>query len=98
MEAVNTIGAKVGDRILLHFKSGDLIKVTFLLYVFPVLMLLLGAVVGQHSATSLNVDSSTLSVALGVAAFCFAFWYVRIKSKKMAANNAYRPKIIRVLK
>ena len=35
VEAVNVAGARVGDQILLRIESGAVLKVSFLLYIFP---------------------------------------------------------------
>ena len=43
VDAVNSVGAQVGDRIMLYFETGSLLKATFLLYIFPILCMLLGA-------------------------------------------------------
>ena len=48
VKAINQAGAKVGDRIVLLFETSSLLKATFLLYVFPILLLIIGAAIGQE--------------------------------------------------
>ena len=43
---LNPIGA-IGDRIVLKMDSSRLLKATFLVYMFPILMLILGAGAGE---------------------------------------------------
>ena len=45
VKAINAAGAKVGDRIVMSFETASLLKATFLLYVFPILLLIIGAAI-----------------------------------------------------
>ena len=95
--AVNEAGTAVGDRILLSFESSSLLKVSFLLYVFPVLVLLVGAIIGQQIGSVIGVSDSVSSAAVGFLAFLIAIWFIKAKANKLAQHNEYRPKIIRIL-
>ncbi|MEJ2166242.1 MAG: SoxR reducing system RseC family protein, partial [Desulfobacterales bacterium] len=65
VEVINEVGAKVGDRIVLSFETGSLLKATFLLYVFPILLLILGAVIGQETASYLDFNPSGFAAVTG---------------------------------
>ena len=54
VEAINTAGARIGDRVVIGFETASLLKASFLLYVFPILGLILGAFIGQTAAPLLN--------------------------------------------
>ena len=58
VKVINEVGAKAGDRIVLSFDTGSLLKATFLLYIFPILLLLLGAVIGQETASYFGFNAS----------------------------------------
>ena len=98
VEALNDVGAKVGDRIVISIDSAALLKVSLMLYVFPILLMLIGAALGQKLAPVLNLNPSALSAALGITCFVIAFWVIRIRSKKMARKKEYQPRVIRILK
>ena len=98
VEAVNSVGAKEGDQIVMHFKSTSLFKVSFLLYIFPILLLILGAVIGQKIATLMGSDSSVASILLGFGGFLLSVWYIRVKGRHLAQDDRYRPRIIRILR
>lgn len=98
VEAYNDAGAVVGDRILMRLASGALLKVSFMLYVFPILLLMLGAILGQALAPALELDPSSFSPLLGGVCFVLAFVVIRVRSGRMARKNEYRPRIVRVLK
>ena len=97
VEALNIAGAQVGDRIVLHIETASLLKASFLLYVFPILCMLLGALLGHHGAPSLQLDPSLVSVVLGLVGFGMAFAIIRRRQQSMARTNAYKPKIIRIV-
>jgi sigma-E factor negative regulatory protein RseC len=98
VEAFNDARAVVGDRIVLRVASGALLKVSFMLYVFPILLLILGAIVGQILGPAFHYDSSSFSLLLGGVCFGLAFILIRLRSGRMARKTEYRPRIVRVLK
>jgi sigma-E factor negative regulatory protein RseC len=98
VEVLNDVGAKAGDRIMLGIESTTLLKVSFLLYIFPVLLMLGGAAIGQHIALSNDMDVAGLSVLFGFLSFLIAFYLIRLRGKKMARNQAYQPRIIKILR
>ena len=97
VKAINAAGAKEGDRILLLFETSSLLKATFLLYVFPILLLIIGAVLGQEMAPRLDFSPSGLSALTGFSFFFTAVLIVKIRANKMALKKEYRPKVIKIL-
>ena len=97
VEAINEAGAREGDRILLLFETSSLLKATFLLYVFPILLLIFGAVLGQAMAPRLDFSPSGLSAMTGFSFFFAAVLVVKTRANKMARKNEYRPKVIKIL-
>ena len=98
VDAINEAGAKVGDRIVLNLETGPLLKVTFLLYVFPIILLIIGAAIGQRIATMLGMDSSGLSVLVGFTFLFAAVLFIKLKANNLAKNDKYRPTIIKIIK
>ncbi|UCD80657.1 MAG: SoxR reducing system RseC family protein [Desulfobacterales bacterium] len=97
VKAINEAGAKVGDRIVLSFETGSLLKATFLLYVFPILLLILGAVIGQEAAYYLELNPSGFAAVVGFLFFFAAVLIIKIKANQLAKKNEYRPKIIKIV-
>jgi sigma-E factor negative regulatory protein RseC len=98
VEAVNRVGAKAGDRVVLEIKTSPFLKATFLLYVFPILCMMLGAVLGEKVAPKIGMGGNALSVLLAFAFFFFSIWVVKAKGEKMGKKEAYHPAIIRIIK
>jgi sigma-E factor negative regulatory protein RseC len=96
--ANNSANARVGDRVVISFQTGSLLKAMFLLYLFPILCLLAGAVIGNNFAYTLQMDSSVSSAIIGFLFFGGAVVFVVAKGNKMAKKDEYQPKIVRILK
>jgi len=97
VKAINEAGARVGDRIVLSFKTSSLLKATFLLYVFPILFLIIGAAVGQEMAHKFDFNPSGFSAITGFSFFFAALLIIKTTANKLARKNEYRPKIIKIL-
>ena len=97
VKALNTAGARAGDRIVLSFETSSLLKATFLIYVFPIILLIVGAALGQLLAPLMAFNPSVLSVLLGFAFFFTALFIIKARANKMAKKNAYQPKITKIL-
>lgn len=97
VEVVNEVGAQVGDRILIDFKTSAFLKVTFMLYVFPIICLTMGAMLGLRVAADYGYDPSACSAILGFAGFFVSVAIIRVAGRKMATMKNYRPKIAKVL-
>ena len=96
VEAINTAEAQVGDRIVLNIKTASLLKATFLLYVFPILAMIAGAVLGQTVADFRGIDPSGLSALFGFLFFGLAFIAIRITGRRLSKNISYQPEIIKI--
>ena len=97
VKALNLVGARAGDRIVLSFETKSLLKATFLIYVFPIIFLVVSALFGQMLAPFISVNPSALSVLMGFSGFFAALLIMKTRANKMAAKNAYQPKITKIL-
>jgi len=98
VEAVNPVGAKMGDRVVIGFETSALVKISFLIYIVPIISMILGAIIGQKIALSYHYNGSVLSAIVGFLFFFLAFLFIKSTGNKMAKKNEYRPKIIRIIK
>ncbi|MFZ5564545.1 MAG: SoxR reducing system RseC family protein [Thermodesulfobacteriota bacterium] len=100
VEVANPVDARVGDRVMVSFQTASLLKATFLIYMFPIICLMIGAGIGVRLSQEgvFAMDQSSLSALTGFGAFVLAVIYVRIRGNRMAREDQYRPSIIRVLR
>jgi sigma-E factor negative regulatory protein RseC len=97
VEAINQVGAQVGDIIQVYMNTSSLLKAAFLLYVFPILCMMAGGAAGYLLTGRLGLDSPLLPVGTAFGCFALAMILVRIRAGRMAFNIEYRPKITRIL-
>ena len=96
VEVMNPAKAKVGENVVIAFETGSLFKLSFLIYVFPIISMIAGAVTGEKLAPAYQMDSSILSVITAFLFFTFAFLIIKLAEKKLSDKIEYRAKIIRV--
>ncbi|MCU0597911.1 MAG: SoxR reducing system RseC family protein [Desulfobacterales bacterium] len=98
LEADNPINAQVGDRVTVALKTGKLMTASFLLYIFPILMMIAGALLGDHLAKTYPSDPSMMAAGLGFLFFFVAFGLVKLKDMQAKKSGGFRPEIIRISK
>jgi|TARA_B100000315_G_scaffold98904_2_gene90878 sigma-E factor negative regulatory protein RseC len=97
VQVINPVGARVGDRVVIGFKTESLIRVSFLLYIFPIFSMILGAVIGHKLATIVSGNQSGFSAVFGFLFLFLAFVIVKFTGDKLTKKDKYQPKIIRIL-
>lgn len=97
VEVLNTAGAGEGDRVVLTFESGSLLKATFLIYVFPILVMIGGAFFGQEVAESLQMNEKVVPVVFAFLFLGAALFLVKRTGNRMALQDRYRPRISRIV-
>ncbi len=97
VEAVNLVNAKAGDIIQISMDNAALLKATFLLYVFPIICMLIGAFVGNSAGKAIGANPSAISAAVGIICFIAAMVLVRKQAGYMALKLKYKPKITRII-
>jgi sigma-E factor negative regulatory protein RseC len=97
VEAINMADAQVGDLIQLAVSTGSVMKAMFLLYLFPILCMLTGGAAGNWMAPRMQINPSVMAAIGAMACFVISLIFVRILGQRMGRDDAYRPKIIRIL-
>lgn len=91
----NTLNVQKGDQVVIGLETKPLLFLTFLLYVFPVIMLITGAVIGNIAAPIFSIDSSLCSIFSGFLLFFIAFFILRKKNKTLSRQPQYKPFLVR---
>ena len=96
VQVSNTINAREGDRVVIGFKTAPLLKLTFMLYIFPIILLIAGAATGQSLAPRFGTDPSLTSLLAGLASFALSFIIIRTISNRLSNNKEFKPFLIRI--
>lgn len=91
--ASNEVGAKVGDRVVVGMNESALFKGTLLLYLFPLLLLFVGAVAGSALAVTAEVKDG-YSVAGAFIGLVVGFIGLKLLSSKMGLGRQFQPVIL----
>lgn len=95
---MNTVNARLGDRVLVYFDTSKLYKLSFLLYVFPIIIMIVGALIGERVAENFHGNPSTYSAFFGLFFFIGAMVVVKLMDKKAGKTGKYRPQIVKIRK
>lgn len=97
VQVINNIGARIGDRVRILLDSGKLFNIWFLIYIVPILMLLMGALLGEEISKYIGINHSAGAVVVGFAFFCLGFVILRLRSNAIAGKAAYQPRISKII-
>ncbi len=97
VSALNPIGARVGDRVVLKMDTLPFLKGTFLVYMFPILLLVGGAAIGEWVSLVSNLPSPLPSVFFAFGGLAAGLLFMKRVANRLAQKDAYRPRISRVI-
>jgi sigma-E factor negative regulatory protein RseC len=95
--AINPIGARVGDRVVLKMDSAAFLKGTFLIYMFPVLLLVAGAALGEWTSAAFDLHPPLPSILFGFGGLAVGLVLMKMIATRLARRDEYRPRISRVI-
>ena len=98
VEVHNLVGAQVGDEVKIATSTRSFLQSSLLLYIFPLVALLVGAVSGQLLGESLvsGPDPNLLSAIIGLGFMAGAFLIIKVGSRAIPAAN-FMPRITEIL-
>jgi sigma-E factor negative regulatory protein RseC len=92
VEALNTVGAKVGQVVQMEMNDTQILFAAFLVYIIPLVMLFIGYLAGY------SVFSSEFAAGVsGVLLLIISFLVLRKMDKKLARSGKYQIKITKIL-
>lgn len=99
VEAVNTIGARVGDRVVFTVSPSELLRAGVVLYLVPLLGFIGGVILGQVAAANFfpDTDADLFSALLGFVLLFLTYGAIRVVSAKTDESGLKRPRIERVI-
>ena len=99
VEADNTIGAKVGDRVEVNMETVNVLKAAFIAYTIPLLALLLGTVGTFYGLKAINITNNVeiISGGAGLIFTTLSFLILKKNDKKFRESKEYIPIVIRII-
>ena len=98
VEAYNALGAAIGQRVKVAVSTKTFLQSGFMLYIAPLLVMVVGAVVGKLIGEALvdGPDPELLSALFGVFFLVGSFLVIRLGSRALSAET-FRPQIVAIL-
>lgn len=96
-EALNTAKGREGDRILLKIPTKSLWKLSFILYMLPVIFLLSGVIIGMKMANKYSLEPELGALLLGVVGCILSFLPIKLFARYVKNNKEYTPEIIKII-
>lgn len=96
--AINRVGAKEGDKVIMAMPRKGVLGASFLVYMVPVAALLLGASLGRKWGQAWGLEPQTSAVVLGGAALVAAWLILRKVSKRLAGRKELTVTVVRILR
>jgi len=99
VEALNPLGAQIGDRVRLVTSTRSFLQSSFILYIVPLIALIIGAVAGQQIGLSgmVGIDPNLLAALIGTACLVGSFLFIRFASRAIP-RETYMPRIIEIIR
>lgn len=99
IKAINYVGAKVGDKVIVAVGSNMFFKAAALIYLLPVVAFIIGAVIGGSVAPhlDLNVSAEAVSVIFGLVYLIASLFIVKLFIRKIVESDTDRARVIKVL-
>lgn len=99
IEALNPVQAKSGQTVKVSIQSMTYLKGTMLVYGFPMIALIGGAVIGKNLGEQFftSIDSDLSAAIFGFSAFLLAFLFAKAFSRKAETKTEYKPVISEIV-
>ena len=95
VSAINKIEAKRGQRVLMETDHRQVLFISFMLYIVPLIVLIAGIASGAKIAVLIGFQGNEdlLSVGVGFSAMLVVYLSIRTWDKRVRDDNRYKPVI-----
>ncbi|MDZ7699816.1 MAG: SoxR reducing system RseC family protein [Deltaproteobacteria bacterium] len=97
VEVTNDLGAGTGDRVEVSVPTGSILKLSLLVYLFPILFLIAGAYTGGECAQRFAFDTTLGSIFGGGMMAAIAFIVLRHLDRRLQLRGRSIPQMTRIL-
>lgn len=100
VEAINDLGARIGQWVEVDMDENTLLQATFIAYGIPLIALLLGIILGAQLLTVLGLTNhyEIYTALIGFALMSIAFLVIKSKETIIQGKKKYMPTITKITK
>ncbi|MDF1579189.1 MAG: SoxR reducing system RseC family protein [Desulfuromonadales bacterium] len=98
VDAINPLGATVGQRVRLAVDTSSFLRSSFILYIVPLIALVIGAASGEMLGRllHLNADPNLLAALFGTVFLVGSLLFIKFAGK-ILSNERYMPRITAII-
>ena len=97
IEVKNILNAKEGDRVEVSVPEGTFMKLSLMVYIFPVIALMIGAFLGDFLSRFMSTDPSATAAITAAIFLAASFIGLKIFEKKKGTVDKYSPRMTRII-
>ena len=97
IDAVNTLGAKKGQRVAFEVRETSVLKGAFMVFVLPLIAAAIGAFLGWRAGEAWSYDLTHAAIAGGLLLFLVSLGAVRLFDRSVARDQSMKPVIVEIL-
>jgi sigma-E factor negative regulatory protein RseC len=97
VEVENRFEAQPGDQVEIMVPTGFFMKLSLMVYLFPVLAFMFGAFLGDRLASQLGLNPSLAAIIGGAGLMVIFFYLLKKVDKAMGGKQKYMPRMTRIL-
>ena len=97
IEVKNSLNAKEGDQVEVSVPEGTFIKLSLMVYMFPIFALLAGAFLGNYLSALWHTDQSATAAITGALFLIASFLCLKLYDKKKNIGDKYSPRMTRII-
>jgi sigma-E factor negative regulatory protein RseC len=98
IKAENVAQAQTGDEVEIYLNARTKLKGLFMVYIFPVLGLLIGAISGKGVSRFIGLNSDVGTILTAFCGMAIAFFIARVLGFRMKENNELTPIVSRIIR
>jgi len=96
IRVLNSLGASVGDEVVVGIEDGLLIRTSLAVYLVPLVWMLIGAIGGSMLGERIDsISSESASALFGVAGLAIGFLWLRRYARIAARDPSRQPSLLR---
>jgi sigma-E factor negative regulatory protein RseC len=95
VRALNRAGAQAGDSVIVGIREDALVRGSLAVYAVPLLMMILGAFLGQAFGNAQANPSEGLTILCGLLGLVAGLWWLRRFARRASSDPRYQPVVLR---
>jgi sigma-E factor negative regulatory protein RseC len=95
VRALSDIDVRAGDQVVVAIAEGAMLRGSLATYLMPLLLMIVGAFLGQQLSFGLSVQGEGLTIFLGVAGLGLGFGCLLLFSRSIRRDVRYQPVVLR---